>query len=98
MSMKRCAIGETRSAAKPDRRAALLWRLNRPGDQFGSRHLRGDSPSRVGPGQGVAASRIVARRLMSMDPERWQRLKSILIDAFEEESADARQSFVERSG
>src|SRR3954470_22713219 len=34
---------------------------------------------------------------MSMDPERWQRLKSILIDAFEEETADARHSFVERS-
>ncbi|MFN2621559.1 MAG: protein kinase [Chthoniobacterales bacterium] len=34
---------------------------------------------------------------MSMDPQRWQRLKSILIDAFDEESADARRSFVERS-
>ena len=34
---------------------------------------------------------------MSIDPQRWQRLKSILIDAFEEESADARRSFVERS-
>jgi serine/threonine protein kinase/tetratricopeptide (TPR) repeat protein len=34
---------------------------------------------------------------MSIDPQRWQRLKSILIDAFEEESIDARRSFVERS-
>jgi eukaryotic-like serine/threonine-protein kinase len=32
-----------------------------------------------------------------MDPERWQRLKSILSDAFEEESTSARLAFVERS-
>ena len=34
---------------------------------------------------------------MSMDPQRWHRLKSILGDAFEQESADARRAFVERS-
>ena len=33
---------------------------------------------------------------MGMDPERWQRLKSILSDAFEEESTSARLAFVER--
>jgi eukaryotic-like serine/threonine-protein kinase len=33
---------------------------------------------------------------MSIDPQRWQRLKSILIDAFEEESPEARRSLVER--
>jgi protein kinase/serine/threonine-protein kinase len=32
-----------------------------------------------------------------MDPHRWQRLKSILSDAFEEESTGARLAFVERS-
>lgn len=32
-----------------------------------------------------------------MDPQRWQRLKSILSDAFEEESTGARLAFVERS-
>ncbi len=34
---------------------------------------------------------------MSLDPQRWQRLKSILSDAFEEESTGARLAFVERS-
>ena len=34
---------------------------------------------------------------MSMDAERWQRLKSILSEAFEEESTSARFAFVERS-
>jgi eukaryotic-like serine/threonine-protein kinase len=34
---------------------------------------------------------------MSMDPQRWQRLKSILSEAFEEESTSARLAFVERS-
>ncbi|PZR76303.1 MAG: hypothetical protein DLM73_03060 [Chthoniobacterales bacterium] len=34
---------------------------------------------------------------MSMDPQRWQQLKSILADAFEEESTSARLAFVERS-
>jgi serine/threonine protein kinase/tetratricopeptide (TPR) repeat protein len=34
---------------------------------------------------------------MSIDPQRWQRLKSILIDAFEEESDEARRALVERS-
>src|SRR3954463_8687009 len=32
-----------------------------------------------------------------MDPQRWQRLKSILSEAFEEESTGARLAFVERS-
>jgi serine/threonine protein kinase/tetratricopeptide (TPR) repeat protein len=34
---------------------------------------------------------------MSMDPQRWQRLKSILSEAFEEESTSARLAFIERS-
>src|SRR3954468_20887804 len=34
---------------------------------------------------------------MSMDPRRWQQLKSILSGAFEEESTGARLAFVERS-
>ena len=34
---------------------------------------------------------------MSMDPHRWQQLKSILSDAFDEESTDARRAYVERS-
>src|SRR2546430_798383 len=36
-------------------------------------------------------------RIDSMDAQRWQRLKSILNDAFEEESTSARLAFVERS-
>ena len=32
-----------------------------------------------------------------MDPQRWQRLKSILGDAFEQDSIDARRAFVERT-
>ncbi len=32
-----------------------------------------------------------------MDPQRWQQLKSILSDAFEEESTSARLAFIERS-
>jgi serine/threonine protein kinase/tetratricopeptide (TPR) repeat protein len=32
-----------------------------------------------------------------MDPQRWQQLKSILSDAFDEESTDARRAYVERS-
>jgi len=34
---------------------------------------------------------------MSMDPQRWQQLKSILSDAFDEESTSARLAFVQRS-
>jgi serine/threonine protein kinase/tetratricopeptide (TPR) repeat protein len=34
---------------------------------------------------------------MSMDPHRWQQLKSILSDAFDEETTDARRAYVERS-
>src|SRR5204862_3294135 len=36
-------------------------------------------------------------RIDGMDAQRWQRLKSILNDAFEEESTSARLAFVERS-
>ena len=32
-----------------------------------------------------------------MDPQRWQQLKSILGDALEQDSIDARRAFVERS-
>lgn len=34
---------------------------------------------------------------MSMDPQRWQELKSILSDAFDQESTDARRAWVKRS-
>src|SRR5205085_2095472 len=86
-----------RSAAKPDRRTAFLRRAHGAGDQRCHGNFRGHGPARVGACQSLASSRTLALRLMSMDPQRWQQLKAILSDAFDEESTDARRAYVERS-
>jgi serine/threonine protein kinase len=51
----------------------------------------------VGFGKSVAKSRFVGALIDRMESERWQRLKAILSDAFEQESRKDRRAFVERS-
>src|SRR5579862_6687803 len=63
------------SAAKPDRRDALLWRHVRGRDRRLPQDKLADSQTRLGHGQSL-----VARGIVGMTPEQWQTLQ----DLFEE--------------
>src|SRR5256885_8579989 len=72
-------------AALPFRRSALPW-------EFQSRPSSANGLSRK-----CGSIENYHARIDDMDAQRWQRLKSILNDAFEEESTSARLAFIERS-
>ena len=84
--------GTARPAAKPDRGAAILWRIDRRRDRGGAGRLRHHGQARLAYRQGRTASPTRGRRSgaggAAVTPERWQQVKEVLEAAWERDAAE----------